>query len=205
MILSLTQHLPEYARLAMDGSWATREHRRSLPIRSGNSPAERWHCGLGELGRATAAMGESFGMRVIIANRPGAPRHRSASTWIGCSRPPTWCRCTVADAGHSRDDRARELSLMKADALLINSARGGLIDGQSARRSPQAGHLGGAGIDVLPQEPRSPAIPCSIAHSDLIVTPHIAWAAREARQRCLDEMAANVQDFLAGGRRGRVD
>jgi glycerate dehydrogenase len=69
----------------------------------------------------------------------------------------------------------------------------------------RAGRLGGAAIDVLPQEPPTlgnpllePGIP------NLIVTPHIAWAARESRQRCIDEMAANVEDFLRGGHRGRV-
>jgi glycerate dehydrogenase len=100
---------------------------------------------------------------------------------------------------------ARELALMKPDALLINTARGGLVDGHALAAALKAGRLGGAGIDVLPQEPPldgdpllDPGIP------NLLLTPHIAWAAREARQRCLDEMAANVRDFLHGGRRGRV-
>src|SRR4026209_1403315 len=66
-----------------------------------------------------------------------------------------------------------------------------------------AGRLGGAAIDVMPQEPAvdgdpllAPDIP------NLIVTPHVAWGAREARQRCIDEMAADVEAFLRGGRRG---
>jgi glycerate dehydrogenase len=65
--------------------------------------------------------------------------------------------------------------------------------------------LAGAGIDVLPQEPPVDGDPLLDPDlPNLIVTPHIAWAARDARQRCLDEMAANIQDFLRGGRRGRV-
>jgi glycerate dehydrogenase len=101
---------------------------------------------------------------------------------------------------------ARELALMKPDALLINTARGALIDGHALSAALKAGRLGGAGIDVLPQEPPlhgepllDPAIP------NLLLTPHIAWAAREARQRCIDELAANIEDFRGGGRRGRVD
>jgi glycerate dehydrogenase len=100
---------------------------------------------------------------------------------------------------------ARELALMKSDALLINTARGALVDAHALAAALKAGRLGGAGIDVLSQEPPvdgnpllDPGIP------NLIVTPHIAWAAREARQRCLDEMAANIEDFRRGGRRGRV-
>jgi glycerate dehydrogenase len=100
---------------------------------------------------------------------------------------------------------ARALELMKPDALLINTARGALVDNRALAQALREGRLGGAGIDVLPQEPPiagdpllEPGIP------NLILTPHIAWAAREARQRCIDEMAANIRDFLRGGRRGRV-
>jgi len=80
-----------------------------------------------------------------------------------------------------------------------------LVDGHALKAALEAGRLGGAGIDVLPQEPPTadyplldPTIP------NLILTPHVAWAAREARQRCLDEMAANIRDFMGGGRRSRV-
>ena len=100
---------------------------------------------------------------------------------------------------------ARELALMKPDALLINTARGALIDGPALAAALKAGRLGGAGIDVLPQEPpvqSEPLLDGGIPN--LLVTPHIAWAAREARQRCIDEMAANIRDFQSGGRRGRV-
>jgi len=69
----------------------------------------------------------------------------------------------------------------------------------------KAGRLGGAGICVLPQEPPQDSEPLlEPGIPNLIVTPHVAWAAQEARQRGLDEMAANIRDFLAGGRRSRV-
>jgi glycerate dehydrogenase len=99
----------------------------------------------------------------------------------------------------------RELALMKPDALLINTARGALVDPDALVAALRAGELGGAAIDVLPQEPPvngSPLFAPDIPN--LIVTPHIAWAAFEARQRAVDELALNVEDFLRGGRRGRV-
>jgi len=100
---------------------------------------------------------------------------------------------------------ARELALTKSDALLINTARGALIDGAALAAALKAGRLGGAGIDVLPQEPPADDEPLLDGQiPNLLVTPHIAWAAREARQRCIDEMAANIRDFQSGGRRGRV-
>jgi hypothetical protein len=100
---------------------------------------------------------------------------------------------------------SREFALMKPDALLINTARGGLLDGHALAAALKAGRLGGAGIDVLPNEPPLDGDPLlDLAIPNLILTPHVAWAAREARQRCLDEMAANIKDFREGGRRSRV-
>jgi glycerate dehydrogenase len=112
--------------------------------------------------------------------------------------------CPLTEATRGLVSRAR-LSRMKPDAVLINTARGALVDAQALADALRSGRLGGAGIDVLEREPPpadhpllDPAIP------NLIVTPHVAWAAREARQRCLDELALNVESFLAGGRRNRV-
>jgi glycerate dehydrogenase len=100
---------------------------------------------------------------------------------------------------------SRELALMKRDALLINTARGALIDDAALAAALKAGRLAGAGIDVLVQEPPLSGDPLLEAGiPNLLVTPHIAWSAREARQRCVDEMAANIRDFRDGGRRGRV-
>jgi glycerate dehydrogenase len=100
---------------------------------------------------------------------------------------------------------AREFALMKPDALLINTARGALVDGHALANALKEGRLSGAGIDVLPHEPPLEGDPLlDSAIPNLILAPHVAWAAREARQRCLDEMAANIKDFREGGRRSRV-
>ena len=88
---------------------------------------------------------------------------------------------------------------------MINTARGGLIDSGALAAALKAGRLGGAGIDVLTQEPPLDGEPLLDREiPNLLLTPHIGWAAREARQRCIDEMAANIGDFRAGRRRGRV-
>ncbi|HSG66610.1 MAG TPA: NAD(P)-dependent oxidoreductase, partial [Gammaproteobacteria bacterium] len=97
------------------------------------------------------------------------------------------------------------LRRMKPDALLINTARGALIDNTALVEALREGWIGGAGIDVMEAEPPrgdeallAPDIP------NLILTPHIAWTARESRQRALDQVAENVGDFLAGGRLRRL-
>ncbi|HLN48709.1 MAG TPA: D-2-hydroxyacid dehydrogenase [Steroidobacteraceae bacterium] len=207
MILSLTQHLSEYARLVTDGSWARSEEFTVLahPIRelSGRTLGV---VGWGELGQGVAKAAEAFGMRVSVANRPGAAARpgRVELAQLLAMADVVSLHCPLTPATHGLIG-ARELERMKPDALLINTARGALVDSYALAEALKERRLGGAGIDVLPQEPPidgdpllDPGVP------NLIVTPHIAWAAREARQRCLDEMAANVRDFLCGGRRGRV-
>jgi glycerate dehydrogenase len=145
-------------------------------------------------------------MDVWIANRPGGERHAGRHD-LDAMLPQVdvlslHCPLTPQTKGLIG---APQLARMKPDALLINTARGGLIDSQAVADALRAGRLGGAAIDVLPQEPPVDGNPLLAGDiPNLIVTPHIAWAAREARQRCLDEMAANVEDFLRGGHRGRV-
>ena len=207
MILGLTQRLEEFTRRAKDGSWERSgafdyfEH----PIRE-LAGLTFGVVGWGELGRAAAGAAAAFGMRVVVANRPGAAHEtgRFDLDQVLAMYDVLSLHCPLNEATRGLIG-ARELALMKPDALLINTARGGLIDSQALAAALKAHRLGGAGIDVLPQEPPvdgdpllDPDIP------NLLLTPHVAWAAREARQRCLDEIAANVSDFLRGGRRGRV-
>jgi glycerate dehydrogenase len=207
LILSLTQHLTEYSRLVTDGSWVNREGYTALahPIRelAGRTLGV---IGWGSLGRGVAAAAQAFGMHTLVCNRPGTPpkpgRVPLDELLTRADIVSLHCPLTPATRGLIG---ARELALMKPDALLINTARGALVDTHALAEALRRRTLGGAGIDVLPQEPPvdgdpllDPGVP------NLILTPHVAWAAREARQRCLDEMAANIRDFLAGGRRGRV-
>jgi glycerate dehydrogenase len=207
LILSLTQHVSDYARLAIDGSWSKGEALMELryPIRELDGRIFGV-VGWGELGRGAARIAEAFGMRVVIANRRGEPPRpdRVELQQLLAISDIVSLHCPLNDSTRSLIGAA-ELALMKPDALLINTARGALVDGHALAAALKAGRLGGAGVDVLPKEPPSPAEPLLDPDiPNLLVTPHVAWAAREARQRCLDEMAANIKDFVGGGRRSRI-
>jgi glycerate dehydrogenase len=208
-MLALTHRFADYHRVATDGTWGRSPQFTMLeyPIRelAGRTLGV---VGFGTLGRAVAQACESaLGMRVLIAQRPGAAAEAPDRVPLRELLPQVdvlalHCPLTPDTRGMLG---AAELALMKPDALLINTARGALVDVAALADALRAGRLGGAAIDVLPAEPPvngsplfAPGIP------NLLVTPHTAWAAREARQRALDEMAANVEDFLRGGRRGRV-
>jgi glycerate dehydrogenase len=214
-ILTLTHRFREYGQAAIDGTWASCEQFSvpGAPIRELTGKV-LGIVGFGTLGRAVAkAARDALGMRVLVAERPGA-QAQDATTMSSPVRVTLdevlraadvlslHCPLTPATTGLIG---RRELALMKPEALLINTARGALVDLEALVEALRGGDLGGAAIDVLPQEPPingsplfAPGIP------NLLVTPHIAWAAFEARQRAVDELAHNVEDFLRGGRRGRV-
>lgn len=208
VILALTHRLRDYSRVATDGSWAASPQFTllSFPIRELRGRA-LGIVGWGVLGQAVARICETaLGMKVLIANRQGgAPStgRLDLPELLGQADVVSLhCPLTPVTNGMIG---AAQLALMKRDALLVNTARGALIDVQALADALRAGRIGGAAIDVLPQEPPVDGSPLFAGDlPNLIVTPHTAWAARESRQRSIDEMAANIADFLAGGHRGRV-
>src|SRR5690606_22308373 len=151
--------------------------------------------GYGSLGRSVADVGRCLGMRVLVSARPRAeeiPPERTSFSDVLMQSDVLSLHCPLTEEPLNMIGAA-ELACMKRDALLINTARGGLVDGRALAAALRAGRLGGAGIDVLPAEPPdadepllAPDIP------NLIVTPHVAWAALEARQRALNQVAENV-------------
>ncbi|MGH8149450.1 MAG: D-2-hydroxyacid dehydrogenase [Steroidobacteraceae bacterium] len=206
-ILLLTHRLCEYGRLAIDGSWGGRPQFTMLdyPIRelSGRLLGIVGH---GTLGRSVAeAARGGLGMRVAIANRPGGARgpDRVDLEELLPQVDVLSLHCPLTPATENLIG-ARELRLMKPDALLINTARGGLVDAGALAEALRSKRIGGAAIDVLTQEPPVDGSPLIAELPNFLLTPHVAWSAREARQRCLDEAAANVEAFLRGESRNRV-
>jgi glycerate dehydrogenase len=207
VLLTLTHRLREYDALVRSGAWQRGGQFCLLdfPIRE-LAGRRLGIVGFGTLGRGVAHAARAFAMEVLVAGRPGG-EHVAGRVDLDELLPQVdvlSLHCPLTPATDGLINRAR-LQCMKPDAVLINTARGALVDSAALADALRAGRLGGAAIDVLPQEP--PVDGNALLAGDipnLIVTPHIAWAAREARQRCIDEMAANVEDFRRGGRRGRV-
>jgi glycerate dehydrogenase len=207
LILSLTARLAEHATAARDGRWAASDQFCVLdfPFRelAGKTLGV---VGYGELGRGVARVAEALGMRVLIAQRPGGPPApgRVALPELLAASDVVTLHVPLAENTRGLIGRG-QLALMRPDALLINTARGGLVDEDALADVLRAGRLGGAGVDVLAVEPPregSPLLDPSVPN--LVVTPHVAWASRESRQRLLDEVAANIRAFLAGESRNRV-
>jgi glycerate dehydrogenase len=207
MLLALTHRLADYQALVRSGQWQEAGQFSVFPYPIRELQGRTIGIvGYGTLGKAVAQIAGAFGMRVEIANRPGGaavPGRRDVDELLP-QLDVLSLHCPLTDATRGLVSRER-LARMKPDAVLINTARGALIDTQALADALKARRLGGAGIDVLEREPpprEHPLLDSTIPN--LIVTPHVAWAAREARQRCLDEIALNVESFLTGGRRNRV-
>lgn len=208
LILALTTRLPEYQRAVASGTWQQQERfcLMDYPIRE-LAGRTLGILGYGELGQAVARVAEAFGMQVLVAQRPGgkAREGRVALDQLLPQVDVLSLHCPLTDTTRGLIG-ARELELMRHDALLINTARGGIVDESALAEALRRGTIGGAGVDVLSTEPPregNPLLPPDIPN--LIVTPHIAWASREARQRVVEEIATNIEAFMAGIARNRVE
>jgi glycerate dehydrogenase len=207
LLLTLTTRLLDYRAAVADGRWAESPHFCLLdyPIRelAGKSFGI---VGYGELGQGVARLAEAFGMRVLIAQRPGGPAQagRVPLAELLPQVDVLSLHCPLTDATRNLIG-AEELAAMRDDAVLINTARGGVVDEAALAAALRAGTLGGAGFDVLTVEPPRDGNPLlEEGIPNLIVTPHIAWAARESRQRLIDQVAENIERYRAGNPRNRV-
>lgn len=163
--------------------------------------------GYGALGQAVARIGRAFDMRIALAQRSPQDRRQDRMPLDALLREADVLslHCPLNDNTHHLIG-APQLALMKPTALLINTARGGLIDESALLYALQTGRLAGAGLDVLSEEPPPAQHPLLTYWApNLIITPHIAWANREARQTLVDEVRENIRAFLRGERRNRLD
>jgi glycerate dehydrogenase len=208
-LLALALHLREYDQAARGGRWQAATQFNLLDWPTVEVAGKTLGVvGYGAIGRGVATVARALGMKVLVA----ASRPRVAYP-VG-ERLPLATVLATADVvtvhtALSRNtanliDRAA-IERMKPGAWLLNMARGGVVDEAAVADALRDGRLGGAAFDVLSEEPPAagnplldPAIP------NLILTPHTAWATREARQRLIAELAENIRAFLAGVARNRV-
>ena len=169
--------------------------------------------GYGRIGRLVAAIGQSFGMRILVAERLGGAGAAAPATAPEPDRVPlerllgesdvVTLHCPLTPETRGLVD-ARRLALMKPTAYLLNTARGPLVNEADLAAALDAGRIAGAGLDVLSVEP-PPATNPLLQARNCIITPHLAWATRNARRRLIEITAGNVQAFLAGMPRNVVN
>ncbi len=208
LLLALAQQVETYGRLDSQGRWSACPdfHYR----------LSSWHelagktfgvVGFGNTGRATAAIAAALGMKVAVATSKDAASlpegYRKTDVdelFATCDVVSLHCPLTPDTA--SMVDAGR-LATMRPGAMLINTARGQLVDEQALAAALNESRIAGAGLDVLCQEPPQADNPL-LSAPHCIVTPHMAWSSAEARQRLTEEAAENFHAFLRGERRNTV-
>jgi glycerate dehydrogenase len=166
--------------------------------------------GSGSLGNGVARLAEAFGMRVLRAEHKGStttrPGYNEFSEVLRTADVLT-LHCPLTSETHGLIGEA-ELRSMKPGALLINTARGGLVDEAALIRALRERWIAGAGFDVITAEPPPPGHPMVarelLALPNFLLTPHVAWASRPAMQALADQLIDNIEAFVAGEPRNRV-
>ena len=209
VLLNLAHSIGAFGQDVRNGAWQRSADFCMLghPIRQ-LSAMTMGVVGYGVLGRAVAEMALHFGMRVMIARRRGqavtANDGRTDFTAVLREADVISLHCPLNEGTRCLFG-ADEFRRMKPNAILINTARGGLVDSAALVEALKQGQIAAAAIDVLPKEPPSDGDPLiDYAGPNLLVTPHIAWATVEARQNAINELAANILAFQRGEKRNRV-
>lgn len=205
LILELTNRVGHHDRTVHEGRWAACPDfcywdgdlvelaGRTLGI-----------VGYGRIGRGVADVGRAMGMRVMHHRQrsAGDPGSVDLDTLFRESDVVS-LHCPLSPETRHLVD-ARRLALMKPAAFLVNTARGPLVDEAALADALNAGRIAGAAVDVLSVEPPPPTNPLLTARN-CVITPHVAWATRDARRRLIDVAAANVAAFAAGSPRNVVN
>lgn len=207
-ILNLSHALSKYSDDVRGGAWSQADNfcLMTHPIVE-LSAMTLGLVGYGELGRGVARMAAAFNMDVIVSARPGAddvPEGRVTLDEILKRADIISLHCPL-NAQTRGLFAAEQFRAMKGSAILINTARGGLVDSQALADALRAGEIAAAAIDVLPKEPPVDGDPLlDYVGDNLMLTPHIAWGTLQARQNAIEELTANIRAFMDGEERNRV-
>lgn len=211
MALYLSEKLEHYDRYVKSGQYANQDRFSNFDIPFYELTGKTWGIiGMGNIGRCVAKIAEAFGCKVIFYSVTGKSTvteyERVDFDTILKESDYLSLHCPLSDLTRDLID-AEALSKMKKTAYLINVARGPVVNEQALYDALVDGKIAGAGLDVLSKEPISKDNPLSkIQDSEkLIITPHLAWASVEARERCVQMNYDNIKAFLNGEELSRVD
>lgn len=202
MMITLMRNLPAYQRDVAAGLWENSPFFCHLgaPMRDLNGKTLAIF-GRGNIGKTLATYAQAFKMNVVFAEHKNAQSIRDGYVSFDeaiRSADVVSLNCPLTPQTANMIGEA-ELQQMKPGAILINCGRGGLVDEAALVAALKYGQIGGAGFDVLTQEPPRDGNPLLKARlPNLIVTPHIAWASQEAANRLFDILLDNINRFVAG-------
>ncbi len=208
MVLSLSINLPYYTEFVNDGSYTKSGVANRLSPVYYELSGKTWGIlGYGNIGMQVGKVASALGCNVVV-------NKRIACEGINCVDIETLCKVSDIITIHAPlNDETRKIinsetiSMMKKNVIIVNTARGGVTDEEAICDALENGKIGAFGTDVYTTEPFSTEHPYNrIKHmKNVCLTPHMAWGAYEARNRCVDEVSDNISAFLNGKIRNRID
>ncbi|WP_114417690.1 D-2-hydroxyacid dehydrogenase [Marinospirillum perlucidum] len=203
LLLSLATRLPLYQKSVAAGDWQAASFFCLMqhPVTQ-LAGKKLLLVGRGELGREVERLTQALGMEILYAARPGKETQEARPfDELLPQADAVSFHCPLTE--ETRDLlNADNLKTAKPDLLVVNAARGGIVNEEAALQALRAGHLGGLAVDVLTQEPPvagNPLLDALKEELNLIVTPHSAWITPEARQKILELTAENLVKLTGKG------
>ncbi len=207
MVLSLICHLTEYNRSVADGTYSRGRVANILTPIYHEISGKTWGIvGYGNIGKKVGEIARVLGCRVIVHKRTPVEGESCVDMDTLCREADIITVHTPLNDGTRGLVSRERITMMKDDAILVNVARGAIVDEEALADAVLSGKFMGIGIDVYSKEPFPAEHPCAkIAGRDnVILTPHMAWGSQEARIRCCREMLLNIKAFKGGERRCRI-
>ncbi len=207
-VLSLATHLPAYEKHVRSGDYTRGGVANCLVPVYHELAGKTWGIvGYGNIGRGVGEVARALGCSLLVCRRTADASPESVDIDTLCQKADIITLHTPLSA-ETRGLISRErIAAMKDGVILVNAARGAVTDEQAIAEAVLSGHIGGFGCDVYSTEPFGEAHPfyALLDCPNVCLTPHMAWGSYEARVRCLSEIVQNIESYLAGGVRSRVD
>ncbi len=211
LALALSQKLPHYDNYVKSGAYSAQDRFSNFDVPFYELDGKTWGIvGMGNIGRKVAKIASAFGCRVIFHSVTGQSKctdyTRVDKETLLAESDFLSLHCPLSELSLNFIDR-EALRKMKSSAVLINVARGPVVNNRDLYEALTAGEIAAAGLDVLEQEPLRPENPLSLFKDSnrLIITPHLAWGSVEARTRCVEGVYQNIQTFQRGEDRNVVN
>ena len=210
MALYLLERLPYYDNYVKSGTYASQDRFSNFDKPFLELEGKRWGIvGLGNIGKKTAKIAKAFGCEVVYYSVTGKNSNQEYKR-VEFDELLETCdfisvHCPLSDLTKNLIDYSA-MKKMKKTAILLNVARGPVVNDADLAEALNNGTIAGAGLDVLGVEPMEKDNPLGLIKDSrkLLITPHMAWASVESRQRCFDEVFENIRAFMEGRERNRL-
>ncbi len=201
LLLSFMDKIGDYTKSVSEGDWTRAEAFCYFPYPTSEIEGKRFGVvGYGNIGRRVARIADALGAQVLVNTRTtprDCPFELLSLSDLLSSSDIVSLHCPLTDETRSIIN-SESLSAMKETAILVNTARGPLVDEEALARALNSGRIAGACLDTLCEEPMSCACPL-LGAKNCLITPHMAWTARETRERLVKVAFKNLEAFSRGG------